>query len=72
MCTQTQLLLKMVRLRIRDLSQIKQIGRPRKTRMIRDPIGHSVLSPLFIHNVRTCVSHEQNEFSLKKKKEEDN
>ena len=40
--------------------------------MIRDPIRHSVLSPLFIHNVRTCVSHEQNEFNLKKKKEEDN
>lgn len=40
--------------------------------MIRDPIEHSVLLPLFIHNVRTCVSPEKNEFNLKKKKKEDN
>ena len=38
MCIQTQLLLKVVRLRIKDLSQIKQIGLRVITRMIRDPI----------------------------------
>ena len=37
--------------------------------MIRDPIEHYLL---FIHNVRTCVSPEKNEFNLKKKKKEDN
>ena len=70
MYSDSELLLKVVRSRIKDLSHRLNKSDSRViTRMIGDPTGHSVLLPLFIHNVRTCVSPEKNEFNLEKKKE---
>ena len=73
MCIQTQLLLKVVRLRIKDLSQIKQIGLRVITRMIRDPIDtQSYNHYLFTTQGHVYLMKKKNEFTLKKKKEEDN
>ena len=57
MCIQTQLLLKVVRLRIKDLSQIKQIGLRVITRMIRDPIDtQSYITIIYSQRKDTCIS----------------